>query len=123
MEALVKQATDSQYLDIWNRQVIQLERHLNTLELERFGDESDIQLNRKSFYSKHNPPTVLYQKVCDHKSRVWSVKIARAMKMAVYIKSQSLRFFFKFANARKVGEFYGYFGFLEKNWVFCEICL
>ncbi|GJZ16630.1 hypothetical protein Tco_0552753 [Tanacetum coccineum] len=76
MEALVKQATDSQYLDIWNRQklsseldmkrrhileinqVIQLERHLNTLELERFGDKSDVQLNRKSFHSKHNPPRV-----------------------------------------------------------------
>lgn len=37
-------------------QVIQLERHLNTLELERFGDKSDVQLNRKSFHSKHNPP-------------------------------------------------------------------
>ncbi|KAK9058519.1 hypothetical protein SSX86_023361 [Deinandra increscens subsp. villosa] len=79
IEAIVKQATDSQYLDIWNRQklsseldmkrrhileinqnltsqLIELERHLNTLELQRFGDKSDTQMNRKASHMKHNPP-------------------------------------------------------------------
>ncbi|KAI3683441.1 hypothetical protein L1987_83944 [Smallanthus sonchifolius] len=79
IEAIVKQDTDSQYLDIWNHQklsseldmkrrhileinqnltnqLIELERHLNTLELQRFGDKSDIQINRKSSHMKHNPP-------------------------------------------------------------------
>ncbi|KAF5822952.1 hypothetical protein HanXRQr2_Chr01g0032931 [Helianthus annuus] len=79
IEAIVKQATDSQYLDIWNHQklsseldmkrrhileinqsltnqLIELERHLNTLELQRFGDRSDTLMNRKSSHMKHNPP-------------------------------------------------------------------
>ncbi|XP_024984624.1 nuclear pore complex protein NUP214 isoform X2 [Cynara cardunculus var. scolymus] len=80
MEAIVKQATDSQYLDIWNRQklnseldmkrkhileinqnltnqLIELERHLNTLELQRFGDNrSDVLMNRRSSHTKHGPP-------------------------------------------------------------------
>ncbi|XP_071719698.1 nuclear pore complex protein NUP214 [Rutidosis leptorrhynchoides] len=79
MEAIVKQATDSQYLDIWNRQklsseldlkrrhileinknltnqLIELERHLNTLELQKFGDNSDVKMNRRSFHLKQNPP-------------------------------------------------------------------
>ncbi|CAI9263043.1 unnamed protein product [Lactuca saligna] len=79
MEAIVKQATDSQYLDIWNRQklnselemkrrhilqinqnltnqVIELERHLNTLELQRFGDKGDLETNRRSFHTRHGPP-------------------------------------------------------------------
>nr|XP_043609467.1 nuclear pore complex protein NUP214 isoform X2 [Erigeron canadensis] len=78
MEAIVKQATDSQYLDIWNRQklsseldmkrrhileinqnltnqLIELERHLNTLDLQRFGDKGDVHTHRKSFSSKHGP--------------------------------------------------------------------
>lgn len=78
MEAIVKQATDSQYLDIWNRQklgseldmkrrhileinqnltnqLIELERHLNTLELQRFGDKSDAHINRRSVHMKHGP--------------------------------------------------------------------
>ncbi|XP_076943409.1 nuclear pore complex protein NUP214-like [Bidens hawaiensis] len=79
IEAIVKQATDSQYLDIWSHQklsseldmkrrhileinqtltnqLIELERHLNTLELQRFGDKSDTQVSRKSSHMKHNPP-------------------------------------------------------------------
>lgn len=79
MEAIVKQATDSQYLDIWNRQklnselemkrrhilqinqnltnqLIELERHLNTLELQRFGDKGDLETNRRSFHTRHGPP-------------------------------------------------------------------
>ncbi|KAL4561022.1 hypothetical protein LXL04_033182 [Taraxacum kok-saghyz] len=78
MEAIVKQATDSQYLDIWNRQklnseldmkrkhileinqnltnqLIELERHLNTLELQRFGDKGDLETNRRSFHPRHGP--------------------------------------------------------------------
>ncbi|KAI3738793.1 hypothetical protein L2E82_28952 [Cichorium intybus] len=79
MEAIVKQATDTQYLDIWNRQklnselemkrrhileinqnltnqLIELELHLNTLELQRFGDKGDIETNRRSFHTRHGPP-------------------------------------------------------------------
>ncbi|KAK2980867.1 hypothetical protein RJ640_003094, partial [Escallonia rubra] len=79
MEGIVKQATDTRFLDLWNRQklnselelkqqhileanqdltnqLIELERHFNTLELNKFGESGGVQMNRKAFPSRHEPP-------------------------------------------------------------------
>ncbi|GFZ18129.1 nuclear pore complex protein [Actinidia rufa] len=75
MEGLVKQATDGKYWDLWNRQklnselelkqqhilklnqeltnqLIELERHLNTLELNKFG-ENGVQLSQRAFPGRY----------------------------------------------------------------------
>ncbi|KAF6163882.1 hypothetical protein GIB67_024737 [Kingdonia uniflora] len=71
MEDIVKQASDSQYWDLWNRQklnpelelkrrqmlkvnqdltnqLIDLERHFNTIELNKFGEHNGAAFTRKS---------------------------------------------------------------------------
>ncbi|KAI8526441.1 hypothetical protein RHMOL_Rhmol13G0307600 [Rhododendron molle] len=76
MEGIVKQATDGQYLDLWNRQklsselelkqqhiskvnqeltnqLIELERHLNTLELNKFGENDGIQMSQRTFPGRY----------------------------------------------------------------------
>ncbi|XP_058196407.1 nuclear pore complex protein NUP214-like isoform X2 [Rhododendron vialii] len=77
-EGIVKQATDGQYLDLWNRQklsselelkqqhiskvnqeltnqLIELERHLNTLELNKFGENDGIQMSQRTFPGRYGP--------------------------------------------------------------------
>ncbi|XP_047318048.1 nuclear pore complex protein NUP214 [Impatiens glandulifera] len=76
MEGIIKQAADAQYWDIWNRQklsselqlkrskiqkvnedltikLVELERHFNTLELERFGDRSGRQVSQRDSPSRN----------------------------------------------------------------------
>ncbi|XP_019155600.1 PREDICTED: nuclear pore complex protein NUP214 isoform X2 [Ipomoea nil] len=76
MEGILKQATDSRYLDLWSRQklsseldlkqehirdmnkvltnqLIELERHFNILELNTFGGSDGMQMNRRASQSKH----------------------------------------------------------------------
>ncbi|PIA53292.1 hypothetical protein AQUCO_00900103v1 [Aquilegia coerulea] len=78
IEGIVKQASDNQYWDIWNRrkltpefelkrrqilkvnedltnQLRELERHFNTLELNRFGDTSRIPTNQRVFHGGLKP--------------------------------------------------------------------
>ncbi|KAJ4834204.1 hypothetical protein Tsubulata_020557 [Turnera subulata] len=77
MDGIVKQASDSQYWEFWNRQklsselelkrrnilklnqgltdqLIELERHFNTLELHRFG-ENGGHTSRRAMQSRHVP--------------------------------------------------------------------
>nr|XP_018631092.1 nuclear pore complex protein NUP214 isoform X3 [Nicotiana tomentosiformis] len=79
MEGIFKQATDERYWDLWNRQklnselelkrqhikevnksltsqLIELERHFNTLELNKFGDTSGIQTSKRGFQSRPGQP-------------------------------------------------------------------
>uniref|UniRef100_A0A3Q7EWX0 Uncharacterized protein n=1 Tax=Solanum lycopersicum TaxID=4081 RepID=A0A3Q7EWX0_SOLLC len=79
MEEIFKQATDEQYWNLWNRQklcselelkrqhvnevnksltsqLIELERHFNTLELNKFGDTDRIQTNKRGFQSRPGQP-------------------------------------------------------------------
>ncbi|KAL3850357.1 hypothetical protein ACJIZ3_012239 [Penstemon smallii] len=76
MEGIFKQATDSRYLELWNRQklsselemkrrrilesnqeltnqLIELERHFNSLEFNKFGENGGIQRNRRILPSLH----------------------------------------------------------------------
>ncbi|XP_052181178.1 nuclear pore complex protein NUP214 isoform X2 [Diospyros lotus] len=78
MEGIVKQASDAQYWDLWNRQslsselelkrqrmlktnqelsnqLIELERHMNTLELNKFGENGGVQMSQKTFTSRYGP--------------------------------------------------------------------
>ncbi|KAF8398618.1 hypothetical protein HHK36_017549 [Tetracentron sinense] len=78
MESIVKQASDSQYWDLWNRQklspelelkrrrmlkvnqdltnqLIVLERHFNTIELNKFGENSRVPMGRRAFHSSLEP--------------------------------------------------------------------
>ncbi|XP_059628710.1 nuclear pore complex protein NUP214 [Cornus florida] len=78
MESIVKQATDSQYWDLWNRQklsselelkrrhilkvnqdltnqLIELERHFNTLELNKFGENVGARIGQRTLPSKYGP--------------------------------------------------------------------
>ncbi|OIT39707.1 nuclear pore complex protein nup214 [Nicotiana attenuata] len=79
MEGIFKQATDERYWDLWNRQklsselelkrqhikevnksltsqLIELEKHFNTLELNKFGDTSGIQTSKRGFQSRPGQP-------------------------------------------------------------------
>ncbi|KAG9458538.1 hypothetical protein H6P81_003046 [Aristolochia fimbriata] len=72
VDGLLKQATDKQYWELWNRQklnpefetkqrqidslhqtlinqLIELERHFNMLELKRFGDSERVTMGRRTF--------------------------------------------------------------------------
>ncbi|CAL5343793.1 unnamed protein product [Camellia sinensis] len=76
MEGIVKQATDGQYWDLWNHQklsselelkrrcilkvnqeltnqLIELERHLNTLELNKFGENDGVLMSQRTFPSRY----------------------------------------------------------------------
>ncbi|PHT54940.1 hypothetical protein CQW23_03426 [Capsicum baccatum] len=79
MEGIFKQATDERYWDLWNRQklcselelkrqhvnkvnksltsqLIELERHFNTLELNKFGDTGRIYTSKSGFQSRPGQP-------------------------------------------------------------------
>ncbi|XP_049369631.1 nuclear pore complex protein NUP214 isoform X1 [Solanum verrucosum] len=79
MEEIFKQATDERYWNLWNRQklcselelkrqhvhevnksltsqLIELERHFNTLELNKFGDTDRIQTSKRGFQSRPGQP-------------------------------------------------------------------
>ncbi|KAH0700926.1 hypothetical protein KY284_015141 [Solanum tuberosum] len=79
MEEIFKQATDERYCNLWNRQklcselelkrqhvnevnksltsqLIELERHFNTLELNKFGDTDGIQTSKRGFQSRPGQP-------------------------------------------------------------------
>ncbi|CAN4124342.1 unnamed protein product [Withania somnifera] len=79
MEGLFKQATDERYWDLWNRQklcselelkrervnevnksltsqLIELERHFNNLELNKFGDTDMIQTSKRGLQSRPGQP-------------------------------------------------------------------
>nr|XP_016501123.1 PREDICTED: nuclear pore complex protein NUP214-like isoform X2 [Nicotiana tabacum] len=79
MEGIFKQATDERYWDLWNRQklsselelkrqhikevnksltsqLIELERHFNTLELNKFGDTSGIKTSKRGYQSRPGQP-------------------------------------------------------------------
>ncbi|GAB4845826.1 hypothetical protein Ancab_024829 [Ancistrocladus abbreviatus] len=76
MEGVIKQTTDSQYWDLWNRQKLsselelkhqnilnrsqdlvnqlsKLEKHFNSLELSRFGETDGVRLMRRTEHSKY----------------------------------------------------------------------
>ncbi|WCJ28509.1 Nuclear pore complex protein [Euphorbia peplus] len=78
MDGIVKQATDSKYWELWNRQklssefdlkrqhilklnqvltnqLIELEKHFNTLELQKFGDNAGAHTGRRAFHSRYEP--------------------------------------------------------------------
>ncbi|KAF8035351.1 hypothetical protein BT93_C1397 [Corymbia citriodora subsp. variegata] len=78
VEGIVKQAKDDQYWELWNRQklstelemkrqhilklnqdltneLIKLERHFNTLELNKFGDISEAHGGRRALQNKYEP--------------------------------------------------------------------
>ncbi|XVF37288.1 hypothetical protein REPUB_Repub19eG0133100 [Reevesia pubescens] len=78
MEGIVKQASDSQYWDLWNRQklsselelkqrhilklnqdltnqLIELERHFNNFELHKFGDNDVVHAGRRALQSRFGP--------------------------------------------------------------------
>ncbi|KAH0725211.1 hypothetical protein KY284_001076 [Solanum tuberosum] len=78
MEGIFKQVTDERYWDLWNcqklsselelkrqhvnevnksltNQLIQLNRHFNNLELNKFGDADRIQTSKRGFQSSGQP--------------------------------------------------------------------
>ncbi|XP_056175988.1 nuclear pore complex protein NUP214 isoform X2 [Syzygium oleosum] len=78
VEGIVKQAKDDQYWELWNRQklstelemkqqhilklnqdltneLIKLERHFNTLELNKFGDISEAHGGRRALQNRYEP--------------------------------------------------------------------
>ncbi|XVF78578.1 hypothetical protein PTKIN_Ptkin14bG0145700 [Pterospermum kingtungense] len=78
IEGIVKQASDSRYWDLWNRQklsselelkqrrilklnqdltnqLIELERHFNTFELHQFGDSEGVYAGRRALQSRFGP--------------------------------------------------------------------
>lgn len=78
VDGIVKQASDSQYLELWNRQklsselelkrrcilklnqeltnqLIQLERHFNTLELQSFGGNAGFHTDRRTLQIRYMP--------------------------------------------------------------------
>ncbi|KAB2069314.1 hypothetical protein ES319_A08G089100v1 [Gossypium barbadense] len=78
IEGIIKQASDSQYWDLWNcqklsselelkerhilklnqdltNQLIELERHFNTRELHKFGDDDGVRDGRRTFQSRFGP--------------------------------------------------------------------
>ncbi|EEF38969.1 nuclear pore complex protein nup153, putative [Ricinus communis] len=78
MDGIVKQASDSRYWELWNRQklgsefelkrrhilklnqvltnqLIDLERHFNTLELHKFDENGGVPKGRREFQSRHGP--------------------------------------------------------------------
>ncbi|KAK4737382.1 hypothetical protein R3W88_001079 [Solanum pinnatisectum] len=79
MEGIFKEVTDERYWDLWNRQklsselelkrqhvnevnksltnqLIELERHFNTLELNKFGDAYGIHTSKRGFQSRPGQP-------------------------------------------------------------------
>ncbi|XP_027770395.1 nuclear pore complex protein NUP214 isoform X5 [Solanum pennellii] len=83
MEEIFKQATDERYWNLWNRQklcselelkrqhvnevnksltsqLIELERHFNTIELNKFGDTDRIQTSKRGFQSRPGQPSYLH---------------------------------------------------------------
>uniref|UniRef100_A0A6N2K7D7 Uncharacterized protein n=1 Tax=Salix viminalis TaxID=40686 RepID=A0A6N2K7D7_SALVM len=86
VDGIVKQASDSQYLELWNRQklssefelkrqcilklnqeltnqLIQLERHFNTLELQSFGRNAGSHTDRRTLQIRYMPssPCIVYK--------------------------------------------------------------
>ncbi|XP_012474185.1 nuclear pore complex protein NUP214 isoform X1 [Gossypium raimondii] len=78
IEGIIKQASDSQYWDLWNcqklsselelkqrhilklnqdltNQLIELERHFNTSELHKFGDDDGVRDGRRTLQSRFGP--------------------------------------------------------------------
>ncbi|KAK5811511.1 nuclear pore complex protein NUP214 isoform X1 [Gossypium arboreum] len=78
IEGIIKQASDRQYWDLWNcqklsselelkqrhilklnqdltNQLIELERHFNTRELHKFGDDDGVRDGRRTFQSRFGP--------------------------------------------------------------------
>uniref|UniRef100_A0A2P2KIN4 Uncharacterized protein MANES_15G110800 n=1 Tax=Rhizophora mucronata TaxID=61149 RepID=A0A2P2KIN4_RHIMU len=78
MDGIVKQASDGQYRELWNRQklsselelkrrhilklnqdltdqLIELERHFNTLEYQKFGESGVDHIGQRSFQNRYGP--------------------------------------------------------------------